>query len=324
MFLVRIFLKFIIEFMATNKIISISRRNFLAISGAFPALIIARSASVGAFAAPAPATTPAKEAKKYPIGLELYSVRNELMRDLPNTLKTVAKIGYEVVEFYSPYFNWSFPYAKDVRTQLDDLGLRCYSTHNHIESFTPGDTMGKAIELNQILGARQIVLASAPGSTKGLEGWKKLCEQLTTAVDLFKPHGLSAGFHNHQTEWAPLDGGQRIMDVIAANTPKDFILQFDVGTCIEAGADPIAWIKANPGRVKSVHLKDWAPGTRAQEKSYRVLFGEGVTPWKEIIAAIESIGGVEFYLLEQEGSRFSEFETAQRCLDNWKAMRAKA
>lgn len=207
---------------------------------------------------------------------------------------------------------------------IEDLGLRCYSTHNHMESFAPGATMAKAIELNQILGARHIVMASAPGSAKGLEGWKKLCEQLSTAVDQLKPHGLSAGFHNHQTEWAALDGGQRVMDVIAANTPKEFVLQFDVGTCIEAGADPIAWIKANPGRIKSVHLKDWAPGTRAEEKGYRVLFGEGVTPWKELIATLESTGGVEYYLLEQEGSRFSEFETAERCLANWKAFRRTA
>ncbi len=184
--------------------------------------------------------------------------------------------------------------------------------------------MAKAIELNQILGTRHLVLASAPGSTKGLDGWKKLCEQLTTAVEQLKPHGLSAGFHNHQSEWAKLDGDLRIMDVVAANTPKKFVLQFDVGTCMEAGQDPVAWIKANPGRIKSVHLKDWAPGSRADEKGYRVLFGEGVTPWRKLLETVETVGGVEFYIFEQEGSRFPELETAQRCLDLWKAMRKQA
>jgi sugar phosphate isomerase/epimerase len=111
------------------------------------------------------------------------------------------------------------------------------------------------------------------------------------------------------------------MDILAANTPKEFVLQFDIGTCIEAGADPVAWIKANPGRIKVLHLKDWAPGASANEKGYRVLFGEGVAPWKAILAAAESVGGVEFYLLEQEGSRFPELETAQRCLEAWKKMR---
>ncbi len=114
------------------------------------------------------------------------------------------------------------------------------------------------------------------------------------------------------------------MDVLAANTPKEFALQLDVGTCVEAGADPVAWINANPGRIRSLHLKDWAPAVAGQEKGYRVLFGEGVVPWKELLAAAEATGGVEYYLIEQEGSRYSEFETAQRCLGAWRTMRKVA
>jgi len=249
-------------------------------------------------------------------------VRGELQRDLPNTLRTVAKQGYEVVEFFSPYVGWTFPYAKDVRAQLDDLGMRCYSTHNGSASITDPGTMAKAIELNQILGARYIVVASPPRGATGDDGWKRVGEQFTAAVEQLKTHGLGAGYHNHATEWKlAQEGGPRIMDILAANTPADFVLQFDVGTAMESGADPVAWIQANPGRIKSIHLKDWAPGAKTEEKSYRVLFGEGITPWKEIVAAAESVGGVEFYLLEQEGSRFSEFETSQRCLANWHALR---
>jgi len=297
---------------------SLSRRNFLAISSAIPAAIAAGAAvnGFGAESAPPEGT----QAKRFPIGLELYSVRDELARDLPNTLKTVSKIGYEVVEFYSPYFKWTPAYAKDVRTQMDDLGLRCYSTHNGFESFSNEANMAHAIELNQILGTRYIVLASAPGRANGLDGWKKLCEELTAAVEQLKPHGLGAGYHNHQAEWVKLDNGQRILEVIAANTPKEFVLQLDVGTCEEAGADPVAWVKANPGRIKTMHLKDWAPG----EKGYHVLFAEGVTPWQELLAAAESVGGVEYFLIEQEGSRFSEFETAKKCLETWKSMFRKA
>lgn len=311
-----------------SKTQNLSRRGFLTISGAAASVIAMQATSKTALAALAadkttPPTSPAKTMKKYSIGLELYAVRSELSRDLPNTLRTVAKMGYEVVEFYSPYVNWSLPYAKEVRTLMEDSGLRCYSTHNPMESFKPGESMAKAIELNQILGARYLILASAPGGTQGLEGWKKLCGQLTEAAEELKPHGLSAGFHNHQTEWAKIEGDTRIMDLLAANTPKEFVLQFDVGTCMEAGQDPVAWIKANPGRIKVVHLKDWAPGKDADEKGYRVLFGEGASPWKEIVQGLETTGGVELYLMEQEGSRFSEFESAQRCLAAWQALRAK-
>lgn len=299
----------------------VSRRNFLALPAALAAASLLPTSFVSATRA-AETTAPAK--KKIPIGIELYAVRGELSKDLPGTLRTVAKQGYEVVEFYSPYFQWTFPYAKEVRTIIDDLGLRCLSTHNGLGSLTLGETMDRAIELNQILGTRTVVLASPPRGVQGLEGWKKVCEQFTAASEKFASHGLAAGFHNHATEWAKIDGEQRIMDVLAANTPKEFVLQLDVGTCVQAGSDPVAWIKANPGRIRSVHLKDWAPGTRQEEKGYRVLFGEGVSPWKEIFAAAESVGGVEYYLMEQEGSRYSEFETAERCLATWKKMRGEA
>src|SRR5215471_8259095 len=171
-----------------HSLSSLSRRKFIAISGVIPTAISTLSIS-----AAEQTSSERSQAKKIPIGLELYSVREELVRDLPNTLRTVAKMGYEAVEFYSPYFKWTPPYAKDVRAQLDELGLRCYSTHNGFESFTPGENLAHAIELNQILGARYIVLASAPGQTSGVDGWKKLCEKLTTAVEELKPHGLSAG-----------------------------------------------------------------------------------------------------------------------------------
>src|ERR1017187_9703528 len=152
----------------------ISRRNFLALSTAASAAVAVNSLKNKAFAAETPVEAPVDQKKKYPIGLELYSVRTELARDLPNTLRTVAKMGYEVVEFYAPYFDWTIPYAKEVSTLMDDIGLRCYSTHNHVESFTPGDSMAKAVELNQILGARYLIMASEPSGTTGLDGWTKL------------------------------------------------------------------------------------------------------------------------------------------------------
>src|SRR5438445_13035370 len=101
------------------------------------------------------------------------------------------------------------------------------------------------------------------------------------------------------------------------------MLQLDVGTCVEVGEDPVAWINANPGRIRSLHLKDWAKSVEGdKEKGYRVLFGEGQAPWKQILDAAEKTGGVEYYLIEQEGSRFPELETAERRLALYKKMRA--
>ena len=162
---------------------------------------------------------------------------------------------------------------------MDDVGLKCHSTHNNGPSFTD-DGLKKAIELNQILGSTYIIMASAPRAT-GIDSWKAVADQLTTISAKLKPLKMATGYHNHQVEWRPVDG-QRPMDILAAGTPKDVVLQFDVGTCVEVGADPIAWINANPGRIKSVHCKDWAPG-----KGYAVAFGEGDAPWKKIFEAVE-------------------------------------
>jgi sugar phosphate isomerase/epimerase len=90
-------------------------------------------------------------------------------------------------------------------------------------------------------------------------------------------------------------GGQRPIEVLAANTSKNVMLQLDVGTCLEAGYDAVAWIKKNPGRINSMHCKDWSP---EPSKGYRVLFGEGVAPWKKIFTAAEKTGGLEYYLIE--------------------------
>jgi sugar phosphate isomerase/epimerase len=232
------------------------------------------------------------------------------------TVRAVAKMGYEVVEFFSPYYNWTPEYAKEVRKLLDDLGIRCNSTHNGANAFT-ADGLPKAIELNQLLGAKSIVLASA-GKVTGLDGWKDVADRLTKAQEKLMPLGMRAGYHNHKPEFVPVDG-KRPLEVIAANTPKELMLQLDVGTCLEAGSDPVAWINANPGRINSIHCKDWTAG---EGKGYKVLFGEGDAPWNKIFEAAESRGGVEYYLIEQEGSRFGPLETAERCLANLRKTRA--
>jgi len=274
----------------------LSRRSFLALTAAAP---LASAQSRG---------------KRIPVGLELYSVRDELKKDLMGTVRAVAKMGYQGVEFYSPYFSWTPDYAKEVRKLLDDLGIRCYSTHNSASSFAP-ENLSKAMDLNQIIGSKFIVMASA-GKVDGLDGWKGVAGRLNQGAEKMKPQGLRAGFHNHQTEFTPIDG-KRPMEVLAANTTKDVVLQLDVGTCIHAGSDPVAWIEKNPGRIVSMHCKDWSPDAA---KAYKVLLGEGVAPWKKLFQAAEKTGGLEYYLIEQEGSAYPPFETAERCLATFRKL----
>jgi sugar phosphate isomerase/epimerase len=276
----------------------LSRRSFLSILGAAPL-----SAALPLSLLPE---------SHIPVGLELYSVRNALKQDLLGTVTDVARLGYQCVEFYAPYYDWTPDYAGQVRKLLDSLGIRCYSTHNSLESFSP-DGIPKAIKLNQALGTRFVVLAS-PGDIKSLDGWKRVAETLNSANNTLASHGLHAGYHNHELEWRPVED-QIPMELLAANTDKSIMLQLDVGTCLAAGADPVRWTESHPGRIRSMHCKDWSPA-----KGYRVLFGEGVAPWKALFAAAESKGGLEYYLIEQEGSDYSELETAKRCLATFRTL----
>jgi sugar phosphate isomerase/epimerase len=258
-----------------------------------------------------------QQRRPVPVGIELYSVRGELGKDLLGSVTRVAKMGYQVVEFYSPYQQWTTEQAKDVRKRLDDLGIRCPSTHNGRTAFT-GDTMKRAIELNQIIGSTLMVLASPPPKLVTVDGWKAFGAEMTQAVETLRPLKMAAGFHNHAAEWRPVEG-QRPMDILAASTPRDFVLQLDVGTCVEAGADPVAWVRANPGRIKSMHCKEWssAPG-----RGYAVAFAEGDTPWLRLFAAAEEVGGIENYLIEQEiAGEAGEFAMVERCLANYRKLR---
>jgi sugar phosphate isomerase/epimerase len=254
--------------------------------------------------------------KNVPVGVELYSVRQQMQADPFATVKEVSKLGYAGVEFYGPYFGWSLDQIKQMRQLLNDVGLKCFSTHNGPNSFAP-ENVAKAIEYNNILGAKFVVMASA-GRVADLDGWKKVAESLNKAQEQFKGAGLAAGFHNHQIEFRPLDGGTRPIELLAKETSKDVVLQLDVGTCVEVGYDPAQWIRQNPGRIKSVHCKEYSKETG---KGYRVLFGEGSSPWPKIFEAAESVGGVEHYLIEQEGAEVPPMEAIAKCLENFKKMR---
>jgi sugar phosphate isomerase/epimerase len=130
-----------------EQAVHLSRRGFLALASAGRVAALAANA-VG----------------HVPLGLLLFAVREDLQRDLPGTLRAVAKMGYEGVEFFGPYFDWSPAFARQVRSQLDDLNLPCLSTHNEAPAFTD-EGLSHAIALNRILGSQSIVcvrgLASA-------------------------------------------------------------------------------------------------------------------------------------------------------------------
>src|SRR5262245_39227450 len=177
---------------------SLSRRSFLALAGTLP--LAARLRAAGS---------------PVPVGIELYTVRDALAKDLMGTVTAVAKMGYQVVEFYAPYFQWTPQTAADVRKLMDDLGIACHSTHNDHTFFSP-DNFQKAIDLNHAIGSKYLIMSSA-GRVDGAAGWKDVADHLTAAQAKLEPLGMGTGYHNHGPEWHEVDG-KRPMDIIATGT----------------------------------------------------------------------------------------------------------
>src|SRR5438445_2823000 len=149
---------------------TLSRRSFLAFSAMLPWALSVRAA------------------KSIPAGLELYSVREELKRDPEGTVRAVAEMGYQGVEFYAPYFEWSETQTKQMRKLLDDLGIRCFSTHNSSSYFSP-EKIGRARDMNLILGSKYVVMASSDPKPCP-DGWKAVAAALNAEADQLASYGL--------------------------------------------------------------------------------------------------------------------------------------
>lgn len=253
----------------------------------------------------------AESRKHIPVGVLLYAVQKELNADFEGTLRAVAKMGYEGVEF-TQYIDWTPARAKDIRAQLDSLHLKCYSTHNEPEVFT--DRLDHAIEINHILGSESIScvrgLAAQPGAIgfqgAGLEGWKKLTDLLQKSAERLKRERQRCAFHNHAVEFETVDG-RRPIDILA--TAPDLVFQTDIRASSQY-ADPAAFLEQYPGRCDCILATD---GPAVNGKS--VLFGKGKMPWPKIFAAAENKGGIRFYLLTQGATDLTPMEAIQKDLE---------
>ena len=272
--------------------------------------------AASAFAAASAQLKASPARKNLPIGIQLYSVRGELKKDLMETVRMVGKMGYECVEFYAPYYSWDATYAKSVRKLLDDTGLKCYSTHNSATTFEP-EGLVKAIELNHIIGSKTVVMAHPGKVTGGTDGWKQVAEKLNKASEILQKDGLRAGYHNHNPEFRKLDDGGVPIDIVAGQTRKEVALQLDVANCLDSGGNPVAYIEAHKGRIQSMHIKDWSP---EKGKAYAVILGDGSAQWPAVFDAAESVGKVEYYLVEQEQSAHSEMEAVKLSLEAYRRL----
>lgn len=246
-----------------------------------------------------------------PIGLQLYSVRDDCKQDLPATLKAVAGMGYAGVEF-AGYYGYS---ASDLRKILDDLGIVCCGTHTGLDTLL-GDALGATVEYNQILGNNFLIVPGlSKERTESKSAWLQTAQMMNGISEQLKPHGMKTGYHNHYTEFQPLDAsGELPWDMFFGSTNPEVIMQFDTGNAGHAHAEAGPYLRHYPHRALTVHLKEYSA------TDDKALIGEGDVKWPEIFDLCETIGGTQWYVVEQESYAYPPLECVDKCLQTLRAM----
>ncbi|HLH52336.1 MAG TPA: TIM barrel protein [Verrucomicrobiae bacterium] len=226
-------------------------------------------------------------AGKIPVGLQLYSLREQCKTDLPGMLKAVSSIGYKGVEF-AGYHGRT---ATELRKMLDDNHLVACGTHTPYESVLP-DKLQETIEFNRVIGNKFLIVPWMTAKSK--QEWQDKAKLFNEVSAKLKPEGMSVGYHAHAHDFEKFDG-QSAWDIFFGQTKPEVIMQLDTSNCREGGADPVAVLHKYPGRVRSIHLKAYGAGPDA-------VIGEDKVNWPEVFAFCESKGGTQWYVLEHESS----------------------
>ena len=246
---------------------------------------------------------------RVPIALQLYSVRDDCAGDLSLTLQAVAQMGYEGVEF-AGYYDRT---AEELRGMCDDLGLKVAGTHTGLNTLL-GDELAKTVAFNQTLGNPYLIV---PGLSEeyrnSQQAWRNTAKIFNDIAEKIADQGMFAGYHNHTVEFESLEG-KVPWDTFGSNTRDDVVLQIDIGHTLRAGSDPVSFIKRYPGRSKLVHIKEYA------STNGEALIGEGEIPWDDVFDACETVGGTEWYIVEQESYPYPPIECAERCIDALRKM----
>jgi sugar phosphate isomerase/epimerase len=242
-----------------------------------------------------------------PIGLQLFSVRGEVARDLPATLKSVADIGYAGAEpwgYNGESLDWQGHSVQDIRNMYDDNGLVCCGIHLSTGALQ-GNNLARTVEFNRTLGNRFLIVAMDKQRMSSRAGILELAGILNDAAETLKAEGMYSGYHAHGFDFETVDG-EIAWDVLFANTRPEVIMQMDIGNCAGGGGDPIGTLRRFPNRARSVHLKEFGGPSRDS------VIGEGKADWPTIFNLCETQQNTEWYVVEEGSSDGTGFDIPRR------------
>ena len=232
--------------------------------------------------------------KKMEVGIQVYSVRNQLKEDFEGTMKKVAEIGYKTIEGYGLGLDGLFlgKYtAADYKKIVTDLGMKLIATH--CGYFTAEDAP-KMIEASKAAGLEYLVVPGLPGKLReSADSYKSVAETFNKVGEQCTAAGIKFGYHNHASEFEVTDG-QLPMDILIGETEKNLVeFEADLFWIVKANHNPIDLIKKYPGRISLFHVKD-----ANQEKEGETV-GKGIIDFKSIFE-IGKKSGLKYYFIEDE------------------------
>ncbi len=281
-----------------------TRRDFLKLSSSALAFT-----AIGGFAC---TINNQRSVGQIPIGVQLYSVRHELDQDFEGTLRALAEMGLDGVEF-ADYHGHS---AAEIRNILDKYGLESHGSHIMFDIFDD-DRFDETIEFHETLGNKNFIIRWIPEEDWNTrDAFLRTLEAYNEVVERLEPHGKRLGYHNHDYIFDTYDD-KTLWDIMVENTDERFIMQFDTANAAAVDVDPEEVIRRNPGRTPSMHVKAYS------EENEAAVVGDDDLNWPGIIDAAEQIGGIEKYILEYEIEGVPPLQAIEQTLHNFREIRAE-
>jgi sugar phosphate isomerase/epimerase len=278
----------------------LSRREFLGISAAgIGSAVLASQIPLNLKAGVLPGLM------KMPVGFQVWTVRESLVKDFPGTLKKMAGLGYQSMEMCSPPGYESSDFgplmklkAKEMKQIINDAGLICPSSHYGMDELR--QHLDERITFALESGQTQMILSSFGLPEKAtLDDWLKAADELNKMGVKAKNAGLQMGYHNHHGEFQQING-TLIYDALMKQFDPEYIkMQFQVAV-ISIGYKASDYFTKYPGRFISSHLADWSTVKKSE-----VPIGQGIVDWKEFFATVDT-GGVKNIFVEMGEETFKE------------------
>lgn len=227
------------------------------------------------------------------VSIQLWSVKEDVKKDIDGTLQKLADLGFDGVEFAREFGHYKDnPIA--LKNRLDELGLKGSAAHVSFEQLDE-ENIFETIAFYQVLGVKHLIV---PWDKRAWakDGVAEVVSLLNAAAERLAPYGMQTGFHNHEKEFDDFNGST-YWDYIALNTHKSVILQQDVGWTAYAKKDPVDYVNRYPGRTLTTHYKSKVP---EGVKDKLPIIGKDTIDWAGLLKANSSVGGTEWIVVEQE------------------------